>query len=628
MSRHSEDSDSHASSFDEEDDQDWGDWVDDEEQSGLVIASSSHVSGDSKTVYHALFFDSGASPAPAHLQKFTSAREAIDHAARLGCNLLDVIQRCNLDTLQIIRLINYLRRQVVEASSPKYYPKANEINALTGKEPFLTDDGQLVPVPGYENDGLLQTDFDELSASIQEGEGIHAGSVESRRINELESQLYASHLAFEDLRKRFMEVSGLKDSLGDSQGSGKGKEKAETSIVAGKEDSHYFSSYASHDIHQTMISDKARTLSYAKFLLSPHNAHLLRGKVVMDVGCGSGILSLFAARAGAKQVLAIDASDVADRARENIRSNGMEGIITVYKGKMEELGDRLDEYKGKVDVIVSEWMGYFLLYESMLPSVLYARDVYLRKGGLLAPSHTRMVLAAVADCSLISDRLRFWDNVHGFSMNAMKVGLVDEAWTDTLEPNQVVSSVDTIYELPLQSMSAQQPSFRAPFSIQISRKCSVQAFASWFDTWFTPDGQPLANTETGNMEGGQDLEGLPPVTLQCPQEADVRGLLSLQKDGIVARDTDGPQGKGETVSFTTGPHGLETHWKQTFFVLKEPIEVEEDSVIVGELGCKPNEENTREVDVEIHYSVRNPSDAVKAGKKSVETRTVQLFAVR
>ncbi len=47
-----------------------------------------------------------------------------------------------------------------------------------------------------------------------------------------------------------------------------------------------------------MITDTARTLSYAQFLLHPSNAHLIRGKVVMDVGCGTGILSLFAARAG------------------------------------------------------------------------------------------------------------------------------------------------------------------------------------------------------------------------------------------------------------------------------------------------------------------------------------------
>ena len=50
--------------------------------------------------------------------------------------------------------------------------------------------------------------------------------------------------------------------------------------------------------------------------------------------------------------------------------------ITLIKGKMEEIVLPVD----KVDIIISEWMGYFLLYESMLDTVLYARDRYLVSG--------------------------------------------------------------------------------------------------------------------------------------------------------------------------------------------------------------------------------------------------------
>jgi protein arginine N-methyltransferase 1 len=39
----------------------------------------------------------------------------------------------------------------------------------------------------------------------------------------------------------------------------------------------------------------------------------------------------------------------------------------------------------KVDIIISEWMGYFLLYESMLDSVLWARDKYLAPNGKMLP---------------------------------------------------------------------------------------------------------------------------------------------------------------------------------------------------------------------------------------------------
>jgi protein arginine N-methyltransferase 1 len=51
----------------------------------------------------------------------------------------------------------------------------------------------------------------------------------------------------------------------------------------------------------------------------------------------------------------------------------------------------------KVDIIISEWMGYFLLYESMLDTVLWARDKYLVEGGKMLPDRAKIYLAAIED---------------------------------------------------------------------------------------------------------------------------------------------------------------------------------------------------------------------------------------
>lgn len=67
--------------------------------------------------------------------------------------------------------------------------------------------------------------------------------------------------------------------------------------------------------------------------------------------------------------------------------------ITLIKGKMEEVVLPVD----KVDIIISEWMGYFLLYESMLDSVLYARDRYLVPNGLMFPDEATLYMAAIED---------------------------------------------------------------------------------------------------------------------------------------------------------------------------------------------------------------------------------------
>lgn len=257
------------------------------------------------------------------------------------------------------------------------------VSGLTGAEPFLNDDAELAPVAGLEDDGLLQLDFDELEVQGEAGQQGASGGASStgdqHRVQELEEELAAMRLAFEDLRKQYSSRIGL-DLDSTAEDSAKGKSRAsETSPIAGSsrthnsfaspssasgagvsgkrdDDTHYFNSYASNDIHQTMLEDSVRTLTYAKFLLSPRNAAFIRGKTIMDVGCGSGILSLFCARAGAKEVLAIDASDVADRARGNVEANGWGHVVKVKKGKLEDLGEELKPYEGKVDLIVSEWM--------------------------------------------------------------------------------------------------------------------------------------------------------------------------------------------------------------------------------------------------------------------------------
>jgi len=123
------------------------------------------------------------------------------------------------------------------------------------------------------------------------------------------------------------------------------------------------------------------------------NKHLFKDKIVLDVGCGTGILSMFAAKAGAKHVIGVDMSTIVFKAREIIEVNGLSDKITLLQGKMEEV----ELPYPKVDIIISEWMGYFLLYESMLDTVLYARDRYLNEGGLIFPDKATIFVAGIED---------------------------------------------------------------------------------------------------------------------------------------------------------------------------------------------------------------------------------------
>ena len=101
----------------------------------------------------------------------------------------------------------------------------------------------------------------------------------------------------------------------------------------------------------------------------------------------------FAVKAGAKHVIGVDMSTIIEKAKEIVKVNGMSNQITLLQGKMEEVQLPLP----KVDIILSEWMGYFLLYESMLDTVLYARDQYLRPNGLIFPDKATIFLAGIED---------------------------------------------------------------------------------------------------------------------------------------------------------------------------------------------------------------------------------------
>jgi protein arginine N-methyltransferase 1 len=142
---------------------------------------------------------------------------------------------------------------------------------------------------------------------------------------------------------------------------------------------YYFDSYAHHAIHEEMLKDDVRTKTYQMAIMD--NKHLFQDKVrifilfgcasrtdrnltrafsnqiILDVGCGTGILSMFAAQAGAKHVYAVDCSSIIDQARKIVERNGFADKITLIKGKVEEIDLPVDH----VDIIVSEWMGYMLL---------------------------------------------------------------------------------------------------------------------------------------------------------------------------------------------------------------------------------------------------------------------------
>jgi cyclopropane fatty-acyl-phospholipid synthase-like methyltransferase len=148
----------------------------------------------------------------------------------------------------------------------------------------------------------------------------------------------------------------------------------------------YFESYEDLTIHQLMLKDSARNRAYRQAIFD--NADQIRGRTVLDVGAGTGILSVLCAQAGAAKVYAVEASSVWRLAQEVISENRFDNVVEVINSRIEDA--ILPE---KVDVIVSEWMGFHLLHEGMLDSVIAARDKFLKPGGLIFPESATLYSA-------------------------------------------------------------------------------------------------------------------------------------------------------------------------------------------------------------------------------------------
>ncbi|XP_021379904.1 protein arginine N-methyltransferase 3-like isoform X2 [Mizuhopecten yessoensis] len=298
------------------------------------------------------------------------------------------------------------------------------------------------------------------------------------------------------------------------------------------EDDAYFGSYAHFSIHEEMLKDKVRTESYRDFMYQ--NTDLFKDKVVLDVGCGTGILSMFAARSGARQVISVDQSDVVYQAMDIIRENSLEDRVTVIKGRIEDVDLPVD----KVDIIISEWMGYFLLFESMLDSVLYARDKYLAPGGVVHPDKCNISLVASGDPDLHSKHVTFWDNVYGYKMTCMKSEVVKEASVEVVKSEKIITDAVVVKEIDVCTCRLEDLQFHKHFSLTVKEDGQIYAIVSYFDMFFD-------------------------------------------------------KGCSSKVTFSTGPAHTSTHWRQTVFLIEHPITVTKGEVLQGKINCKKSRKDPR-----------------------------------
>jgi len=244
----------------------------------------------------------------------------------------------------------------------------------------------------------------------------------------------------------------------------------------------YFQSYTDPGVHRLMIQDTVRTEAYEHAL-----KELLRpGMEVIDVGAGSGILSLFAARAGAKKVHAIEASNMAPIIEALAKANGFEDIIQVHHCRAEDF--QLDH---KVELIVSEWMGYFGLAERMFESVLDVRDRFLTEDGRMVPDRFRLKLFPIQDEGLHQVHgPGSWDEpIYGFDFSPLAEYEYGELTTTapTILPSGALGPHVSLVDLDLEVCSAEDFFFDEKINLPIECTGQVQGIGGYFEVDLSPE---------------------------------------------------------------------------------------------------------------------------------------------
>lgn len=445
----------------------------------------------------------------------------------------------NLDCFEYIKMVNYCRKNQCTADS-----------LITLDPTVWTDETFLMPI--IENDGLLQFDIESLDVSeVSENSALFESNLKS----DTDSSDNSGFRHNEDqtrpelelaLERAMQELEMIKKAAQEMMLGSKGSDFTESDLVPSHqaikklkndEDESYFSSYGHFSIHQDMLKDQIRTNFYKNCI--EKNAHLFKDKIVLDIGCGTGILSMFAAKAGAKLVVGVEMSDIIYQAMDIIRENKLEDKVKLVKGRMEDVDLPVE----KVDIIISEWMGYFLLFESMLDTVIWARDHYLKPGGHILPDFCSISVVGMEDIAQHQNNVTYWNDVYGFKMSCMRTLVLQEASVIVVNKTNAFTDASTLKEIDIINSSTKDLEFTSAFSIKAEKDMEVSAFVSYFD--------------------------------------------------VAWKNCD------NSIMFSTSPFKEPTHWKQTVFLLQSPIALQTGEILQGTLQCRKNRKDPRSLNVVI-----------------------------
>jgi protein arginine N-methyltransferase 1 len=299
------------------------------------------------------------------------------------------------------------------------------------------------------------------------------------------------------------------------------------------------------EVYSSIFDQHISTLSFRAAI--EINSEFFEDKTVLVINSGIGLYSLFCGKAGAKKVYSIEPNKTYFKFQKKIvQLNKYQDIIEVYNCDVEDIYNI-----EKVDIIVCEWMGNFLLSNSFLRSVIYARDKFLVRDGLIFPDKATLYICGIQDEEFKQSKFKMWDNVYNVNMSCVKNVSFKDPYIDTFNKKNILSTICPIFEVDLYKIKESEINFSNSYELIFNKNDNLSALAGWFDVEFS---------KTPNK-----------------------------------------------IRFTTSPFNQYTRWKQTIFYLEKNIKVYKGSALTGSFCVRvdPNSQDMNCIDIKISYQLVN-----------------------
>lgn len=298
-----------------------------------------------------------------------------------------------------------------------------------------------------------------------------------------------------------------------------------------------------------MIADGVRMNAYARAL----QESIRPDSTVLDIGAGTGVMSLLACRFGARKVIAIEPSSAIYVARELAAANGMADRIEFIRDLSTNV--TLTE---RADVIVSDLRNVMPLFQQHLPSIVHARERFLSADGHLIPRRDRLWLALVEEFRAFNERSACWTSVEpDVDLDPLRKYLTNLPRKDYCTGEQLLMDSRNWADLDYTRLTS--PNVAGSVTAVATRAGVAHGLCLWFETELAPN----VGFSTGPGQP-KSIYGMWMLPLSSPVELDAGDPISLKvRADLVNKDYIW---QWETrVAVAASPETLKADFKQSTF---------------------------------------------------------------